>query len=299
MKVTVFTCFLLSCLPSLAQLEETSAPPVVTDSSLPDTPQEDSRVRIIGELSDGTPPPPPPPKVFPEFKVLRTEVIPLEKRKMILNQVEDPGFPDPTPPTPAAVDPAVLAAFKNSPAFLERQEQQTRTTNLFLSASVVDQRATLLRWWEGGKEYQAWSNLNFKYLTGFTAFRKGERHFMTFMGVGDVDAESVRKHSLFQIPADLPTGKAAFIILQGVAAESEGYEAIAALHELYDTDGERLRVAYELRELRRKEAEEELRANPPVPKDIILNFWKVNPPNDGAEATVPQKGEYKTKGGEK
>ncbi|RYZ70544.1 MAG: hypothetical protein EOP09_05930 [Proteobacteria bacterium] len=150
------------------------------------------RVTIDGILSDETPPPPPPPKVLHEFKVISTEEIPLEQRKMIVRRVEDPGFPDPTPPAPAVIDPATVAAFKNSPAYLEWQEKQTRTTSLFLSASVVDHRATLLRWWEAGKEYQAWSNLDFKYLTGFASFSKGDRHFVTFMGVGDVSSASPR-----------------------------------------------------------------------------------------------------------
>ncbi len=126
---------------------------------------------------------------------------------------------------------------------------------MFLSASVVDHRATLLRWWEGGKEYQAWSNVDFKFLTGFGSFSKGDRHFVTFMGVGDVSSASLRKESMFSIPAEPPAGAPDFRMIKGTAGETEGYDAIVALHELYATDGKRLREAYELREARRKEAE--------------------------------------------
>jgi len=190
-----------------------------------------------------------------------------------------------------------VAAFKNSPAYLDWQEKQSHTTSLFLSASVVDHRATLLRWWEGGKEYQAWSNLDFKYLTGFASFSKGERHFVTFMGVGDVSSASLREESMFGIPADLPTGAPDFRMIQGAAGESEGYDAIVALHELYATDGQRLRVAYELRKTRQRAAEAELRANPPIPKDIVLNFWKVEPPKKAAEAQAPRLDNSKVEGG--
>jgi hypothetical protein len=255
-------------------------------------------VTIDGILSDGTPPPPPPPKVLHEFKVISTAEIPLEQRKMIVRRVENPGFPDPTPPAPAVINPATVAAFKNSPAYLDWQEKQTHTTSLFLSASVVDHRATLLRWWEDGKEYQAWSNLDFKYLTGFASFSKGDRHFVTFMGVGDVSSAALRNESTFQIPSDLPTGAPDFRMVQGAAGESEGYNAIVALHELYATDGERLRVAYELRVARQKEAEAELRANPPIPKDIVLNFWKVEPPKEEAEAQAPRYSKTKVEGRE-
>jgi len=255
------------------------------------------RVTIDGILSDATPPPSPLPKVLHEFKVISTEEIPLEQRKMIVRRVEDPGFPDPTPQPPAVIDPATVAAFKNSPAYLEWQEKQTQTTTLFLSASVVDHRATLLRWWEDGKEYQAWSNLDFKFLTGFASFSKGDRHFVTFMGVGDVSSAALHNESLFRIPSDLPAGAPDFRMVQGAAGESEGYDAIVALHELYATDGQRLRVAYELREARRKEAEAELRANPPIPKDIVLNFWKVEPPKKEAEAQAPRYSKTKVEGG--
>jgi hypothetical protein len=254
------------------------------------------RVTIDGILSDGVPPPPPPPKVLHEFKVISTAEIPLEQRKMIVRRVEDPGFPDPTPQAPAVIDPATVEAFKNSPAYLTWQEKQTHTTSLFLSASVVDHRATLLRWWEGGREYQAWSNLDFKYLTGFASFSKGERNFVTFMGVGDVSSASLREESMFGIPADIPTGAPDFRMVQGAAGESEGYDAIVALHELYATDGKRLRSAYELREARQKEAEAELRANPPIPKDIVLNFWKVEPKKKATEAQAPQLDNTKVEG---
>ena len=257
------------------------------------------RVTIDGVLNDGTPPPPPPPKVLPQFNIISTEEIRMQKRKLIVNRVEDPGFPDPSPPVPTAVDPAALEAFKSSPEYQAMQERSDNTIHLFLSATVVDHRATLLRWWDKGKEYQAWSNVDFKYLTGFASFSKGDRHFVTFMGVGDVSSASLRGESMLQIPTDLPTGAPQFRMIQGLSGVSEGYDAIAALHELYATDGERLREAYELREARRREAEAELRANPPVPKDIVLNFWDVDPPKKDAEAQAPRQGEYKTKGGDK
>lgn len=162
---------------------------------LPLTGIAQEKVTIDGVLNDGSPPPPPPPKVLPEFKIISTEEIPMEKRKLIVNRVENPGFPDPTPPPPVPVDPAALEAFKNSPEYQAMQERSENTAHLFLSATVVDHRATLLRWWDKGKEYQAWSNVDFNYLTGFASFSKGDRHFVTFMGVGDIDSSKLREES--------------------------------------------------------------------------------------------------------
>jgi hypothetical protein len=272
---------------------------IIISHCLPFAAIAQDRVTIDGVLNDGTPPPSPPPNALPEFKIISTEVISMQKRKLIVNRVEDPGFPDPTPPPSVPVDLTALQAFKNTPEYQAMQERSDNTTHLFLSATVVDHRATLLRWWDNGKEYQAWSNVDFNYLTGFASFSKGERHFVTFMGVGDIDSTKLPQESMFLIPADLPAGAPQFKMIQGLASDSESYEAIAALHELYASDAERLREAYELREARRRAAEAELRANPPVPKDIVLNFWDVDPPKKEAEAHAPGKVEYKTKGGDK
>lgn len=242
------------------------------------------RVTINGILSDGTPPPSPPPKVLHKFEILSTEVIQLERRKIIINRVENPGFPDPTPRAPAVIDPATVAAFKGSPAYLKWQEKQQRTTSLCFSASVVDNQATFLQWREEGKEYQAWSNIDFKYLTGFSSFSKGDRSYVPFMGLTDFSSTALRNESLFKIPVKLPKGAPDFMMIQGTAGESEGYDVIAALHQLYATDGQRLREAYELLVARQKEVAAKLRANPPAPKNIIFNFWKVEPSKKEAEA---------------
>jgi hypothetical protein len=74
---------------------------------------------------------------------------------------------------------------------------------------------------------------------------------------------------------------------QGDLTNTEAYEGITALHELYRSDYARLKQAYDLREQRRKEREAALRANPPVPEDVVLHFWKVD---RDEENTVGPKG---------
>ena len=88
-------------------------------------------------------------------------------------------------------------------------------------------------------------------------------------------------------------------MVKGLAGESRGYDVIVALHELCASDGARLREEYLVREARRKEAEAELAANPPTSKDIVLHFWKVEPPvvESGTQASSQE--EYQTKGGGK
>jgi len=53
---------------------------------------------------------------------------------------------------------------------------------------------------------------------------------------------------------------------------------IQSLHDLYDKEYARLRAAYEGREQARIAREALLKANPPQPKDITLNFWRSEKP---------------------
>ena len=88
--------------------------------------------------------------------------------------------------------------------------------------------------------------------------------------------EPPRRFTL-SISNDLPAEPGTYRITQGDLENTEAYEGITALHELYRSDYTRLKQAYDLREQRRKEREAALRANPPVPEDIVMHYWKVQP----------------------
>jgi hypothetical protein len=62
MKVTIFTCFLLSSFSSHAQLEENSAPSIISDSS--GVVAQERRAHIPYKIPDGTPPPPQAAQIF-------------------------------------------------------------------------------------------------------------------------------------------------------------------------------------------------------------------------------------------
>ena len=54
--------------------------------------------------------------------------------------------------------------------------------------------------------------------------------------------------------------------------------SIQSLHDLYNSEYARLKTALEGRERARIEREAYLKANPPQPKDIVLNFWRTEKP---------------------
>ena len=70
---------------------------------------------------------------------------------------------------------------------------------------------------------------------------------------------------------DLPPGKATFIIASGNLTV-EALASIQSLHDLYNNEHDRLLIAYQSREQASLAREAELKAHPPKPKDIILNY---------------------------
>lgn len=79
-----------------------------------------------------------------------------------------------------------------------------------------------------------------------------------------------------EIP-EFAEGKATFQIV-GKQPSAEDLVAIQSLHDIYNSEFERLKTAYEGRERARLEQEVYLKANPPQAKNITLNYWRTEKP---------------------
>lgn len=240
---------------------------------------QDDPVTIVGELSDGTPPQIAPKPELPPVVIRETKIVQLPDRQLTIHRVADPGLPDPRPKIPERqeLSEEEIEAFRNSPAVQLWVEEAAKTSHLFISATVIDGRATFLRWWHDGAEYQAWSNADWMILTGFAECQKGDKRFVSLLMAGRMNSANLPADSPYRIPDDLPAEPGSYRITKGDLTDTEAYEGIAALHELYRSDYTRLKQAYELRVQRRREREAALRANPPVPEDIVLRYWKIEP----------------------
>jgi len=240
---------------------------------------QDEPVTIVGELADGTSPVPTARPALPEVEIRETLEHQLPDRKITIHRIKDPGLPDPRPkPTKAiGLSDEEIESFLNSPEVQRWIEEAAKTIRMSISVTVVDHRATLLRWRHDGAEYRAWSNANWMYLAGISELQKGEKRFSSVMGIGNTDSARLPEDSPYRIPEHLPAEPGTYRVIQGNSTNAKAFEGIDAYHELYRTNYNRLREAYELREQRRQEREAELRANPPNPEDIVLHFWKIQP----------------------
>lgn len=262
---------------------------------------------IPGPIADGTPAAPAPKSEPLEFSVIST----LDKRIEVqesseltelppvkgtitatVQLVEDPGLPDPPPPLPQL--PVDDAAVQGRLEELRAKYQETRIA--FVSATVYDHSRTLLTVYPSGeaaKSVTVWSNLDFNHFSGFSTFNvAGQdgtiRQWALLMGIGNTDtrrlserfAQAGREYQEPKAP-ELPSltfSGPSFVIAEGSEADPGGLELVQDMHALYQTEGHRMETAYVAREKAYKERKAYLIANPPVPKDVTIRFWKRNYP---------------------
>lgn len=248
--------------------------------------------RILGTIPDGTPPPPAPSK--PVYQVAERDVLKVKHheqcgRTVTIREIKPVALP-PLPEPMARGELELTAEFRERVA--EFRAKHPRSNLLFLGATVFLTKdsppRTLVRYWPGGKGggIMFWSSADFSLIAGginaFQDTKGNHHHLMMSWSRHNVEQWSefhARKGRLYQLP-DLPVfseGKATYRIV-GEQPDAEALVSIDALHELYNRELEQLKTAYAGRERARLERDAHLRANPPQPKDITLNYWRIEKP---------------------
>jgi hypothetical protein len=253
--------------------------------------------RILGEIPDGTSPPPQPPK--PEYRIADRDVLATATheqggRTITIRQIKPIALPP--PPAPVEAVPAEMDA-EFSQRLAEYRENHPKSRLLFLGATVFRSKdcppRTLVRYWPGGNggNITFWSSADFALIAGGInsfADAAGDTHHL-LMGWGNVDIDRMselyaakgREYDAPDMP-EFPDGKATFEII-GEQPAAEELVAVQSLHDIYNSEKERLKTAYEGRERASIEREEYLKANPPQPKNITLNYWRTEKPATNAK----------------
>ena len=251
---------------------------------------------IPGLIADGTPAMPAPLPEPLQFKVKRTltsrrqvteapEIIGLPAVKGTINVtvqlVEDPGLPDPPPPliTPPMEEPAV------ADGMAESSEPGPDFQLIFVSATVYDHARTYVRCGFGnGQEIAGWSNIDFNHFTGFSTYQvKGSdgvlRPYSLIMGLGNEYTDGT-EDVLTPAPAlpSLAKNGPAFVVTEGDTTVKECMDMFQGMHDLYRVEGARMAAACQAREIAYEARKAYLLANPPVPKDVTIRFWKRDAP---------------------
>ena len=240
--------------------------------------------RVIGDLPDGTPPPPEPPKpafIVATKDILDTEIHEEGGRKITIQEINPIDLPPPPLAAPPAdkTDPVVQARIAAFRAKYPRNEL------IRIGATVYhlpdSKTRTLITYWPNTDEQPVtlWSSADFSLLWGFASFIGSDgktRNLMMTWGILHIDhrqrllAKFGKPYIAPKIP-DFPQGRATFVIASGNLT-IEALASIQSLHDLYNNEHDRLLVAYQSREQASLAREAELKAHPPEPKDIILNY---------------------------
>lgn len=250
--------------------------------------------RIIGDLPDGTPPPPAPPKpgfIVATKDILETRTHQQGGREITIQKIKPIALP-PRPLAPAPID-------LNDPAVQERiatrRAKYPGRKLLLVGATVYHAKdtppRTLVRLWpqaQGGP-LTLWSSADFSLLSGMPNFTISSGEITSLVmswSITDLDHANVlqRKFARQFVPPEIPifpSGKATFIITEGNPTE-EALVSIRSLHEIYNSEYERLLAAYQGRERAQRDYEAQLKSHPPKPKSFTLNYWltdSVDPSN--------------------
>ena len=253
------------------------------DSSLAND-ATDQVPRIDHPLSDGSWTPPAPPQPLPPRQVLdETEyVLPAEGRSIIVQRVVPPESPEPVAaPAAPVLSPEELAAARTRMA--EARDKHRKPVILAFSCTVYDHKATLVRWMHAGQRFEAWSNLDWNDFAGAGSFVIGTdptRH-MIFLGLGNVDTISPRPAKAPKAPAviipEFPADGPGFIVTHGDGTNADALKPLEEMHALHKAEGTRLHEARLTREENNRAREAWLEANPPQPRDTVIQFGRKGP----------------------
>jgi len=270
---------------------------VSSDSSEFETaPATITTARIIGEIPDGTPPQPEPPK--PVYTVTARDVLDADTyqeggRTITFQRIAPPPMPN-LPEAPLAAETIEEVSGKEPTA--DAPAEYAADDFVMAGASVFRSKdgktRSLVQLWPQGSVQPVtfWSSADFGLLAPIGSFvcTDGKtRSLMLMWGASETDSLASLAAELGPDSPPIPEfaeGKASFATTTGKAADAT-LVWIQSLHDIYNSDYERLKSAYDGREQARLEKEAELKANPPKPKNLVFNYWRI-----GADAAKVEGG---------
>ena len=210
-----------------------------------------------------------------------------------INPLDLPVAPDSVQP-PDPFDPGVMER-------LRLLREKRRATRFVLIGATVYRSSSFtagprtkvtLRDPQSGQLITCWSSADFVQLANSTGFTDDAGTIHTLImahGTIDIDrwGDFVRRRGgFFQPPVVpfIPPGSADFVVMTGEPSP-DALAALDALHNYYNEEKETLAARYHIREQERLAHAAALLADPPRPKDITLNYWRVTP-----SAPVAQEG---------
>ncbi len=220
-------------------------------------------------------------------QIIKEEVHEQGGRDIIVREIEPIALPEPAQPVqPEPLDPAIRQQF------LERLKALPPRILINVGATIYRSSDSPVRSLvkmrnADGKPVEFWSSADFRLLSNigeFTASDGKQRRLFMMSSMHDLDQEAARAarfgkpHQRPELP-NLPAGAASFVLKSGTPSPAMLAD-IHALNDAYNASHEELVAAAKARVAKQAQREAELRAHPPIPKEIILNYWRIDPDNN-------------------
>ena len=223
---------------------------------------------------------------LPEFnlRVLRQTKVQSGGRTITINRVAPPTLLERPAPLPA---PAPLTAEERETL---RRREGKKTEMVFLTATVYDHEVTALRWFSEGREYHAFSNLDFNYFRGLGEIETEDTIYTLLFAIGD-ETREVEKGAgkiagkvpppdaiVTKVPtlAEFSKERSEYLIVedQGKSDPSGILSGLDALHVHFDAHRREVVEGFARREQQRLANEQWQAEHPPAPKkDAIVTYW--------------------------
>jgi hypothetical protein len=261
--------YALAAIPCMGQEQPTANPltPAEADAIVSQqmADREQQRQAKVAELESAT--------------VIESFEADLGDRKVVFNRVV-PGSGQTTTTAKAA---SVTMAKASSDALsqaeivrLSKEVDSRENFSIFLNAEVFSGPVSELRWQYKGKEYVAYANVDFKYFSGLSDFESTNAHYSVLLAASDGSRARLKNSASGQwVPSieDFSAEGIEYLVLEDQASEDDSaYGVIAAMLSYYAEHESEMIVSYQRAEALREAKKRYLEANPPQPRDTIINF---------------------------
>lgn len=228
-----------------------------------------AKTYLTAPLSDGSPPQPVVTPMAPSFRIDSSRVVELKGRKLFIHRVAPPVIPE-------KPEKAVEPEMTEDAVKTEVNDEVLESELILLSATVYANNLSFIRFWIGGEEYSAWTDIDFHLFSGVISFVHDRCSYGIVMGIGDGGG----------MPTDaVRPGKAgSFVFIGDDAVNPAALRVADAFSSLYHSQKDELIEAKLGRELAKRRA---AARQPEKPADIVIYMWdKPSRPLTSAEKEI-------------
>lgn len=158
----------------------------------------------------------------------------------------------------------------------EQRLETKREVNLWLPCTVFDGEFTEVRIPQDGQEVVIHSTIDFNLLAQGFDLETADSLYNFYMGVMDLTREEFAGEWPKWLLAEASkAGKSKWCVAGDVQPTADTVRTIEDLHRYFDAHRDTLIAQRAQRDAAQKAYEEWLKANPPVPEDIVINYFSI------------------------